>query len=135
MKRIEALVRPAALENIKEGLASAEVRGLTVSEARVFGCIQRRGVYRGSAHTLDFAPALKIEIVAFEALCQGSSKRWQIPRLAALAQSSCPVWSTRFGSEPTNTVRTHSDGQGLTSQKARVFSERLAKHRNLQRDG
>ena len=104
MKRIEALVRPAALENIKEGLASAEVRGLTVSEARVFGCIQRRGVYRGSAHTLDFAPALKIEIVAPEA---------HVPRiLEALAHSSAGGDSKVIVSSVVDAIRIRTNEHG-----------------------
>ena len=64
MKRIEAIIRPFQLDEMKDGLVSIGVRGMTVSEVRGFG--RQKGqtnLYRGTPYTVDFLPKLKIEIV------------------------------------------------------------------------
>jgi nitrogen regulatory protein P-II 1 len=64
MKRIEAIVRPHKLDEIKEALFDAGVKGMTVSEVKGFGRTGgRREVYRGSAYVVDFVPKVKLEIV------------------------------------------------------------------------
>jgi nitrogen regulatory protein P-II 1 len=65
MKKIEAIIKPFKLDEVKEGLAEIGVRGMTVSEVRGFG--RQRGhteVYRGAEYEVDFVPKLKLEIVA-----------------------------------------------------------------------
>jgi len=65
MKKIEAIIKPFKLEEVKEALTEAGVHGMTVSEVKGFG--RQKGhteIYRGSEYTVDFLPKVKIEIVA-----------------------------------------------------------------------
>jgi len=64
MKKIEAIIKPFKLDDVKEGLAEIGVQGMTVSEVRGFG--RQRGhteVYRGAEYEVDFVPKLKLEVV------------------------------------------------------------------------
>ena len=64
MKKIEAIIKPFKLEDVKEALAGVGVEGMTVSEVRGFG--RQKGhteIYRGSEYTVDFLPKIKIEVV------------------------------------------------------------------------
>ena len=63
MKLIIAIIKPFKLEEVKEGLASAGIEGMTVTEVKGFG--RQKGhteIYRGSEYTVDFLPKVKIEI-------------------------------------------------------------------------
>jgi nitrogen regulatory protein P-II 1 len=65
MKRIEAMIRPAKLDEVKEALSTIGISGMTISETKGFGRTGgKREVYRGSAYVVDFVPKVKIEIVA-----------------------------------------------------------------------
>ena len=69
MKRIEAVIRPSKLDEVKEALSEVGVKGMTVSEVKGFGRTGgRREVYRGSAYVVDFSPKVMIEIVAHDDL-------------------------------------------------------------------
>jgi nitrogen regulatory protein P-II 1 len=64
MKKIEAIIKPFKLDEVKEKLNAAGIQGMTVSEGRGFG--RQRGhteLYRGSEYVVDFLPKTKIEIV------------------------------------------------------------------------
>src|SRR5207249_5056649 len=64
MKKIEAIIKPFKLEDVKEALSSLGVEGMTVTEVKGFG--RQKGhteIYRGSEYTVDFLPKIKIEIV------------------------------------------------------------------------
>ncbi len=64
MKKIEAIIKPFKLNEVKEGLAAEGIQGMTVSEVKGFG--RQKGhteIYRGSEYTVDFLPKIKIEIV------------------------------------------------------------------------
>jgi nitrogen regulatory protein PII len=64
MKKIEAIIKPFKLEEVKEALANVGVQGMTVTEVKGFG--RQKGhteIYRGSEYTVDFLPNVKIEIV------------------------------------------------------------------------
>jgi len=64
MKKIEAVIKPFKLEDLKEGLASLGVKGMTVSEVKGFG--RQKGhseLYRGAEYTVDFVAKVKVEIV------------------------------------------------------------------------
>lgn len=64
MKKIEAIIKPFKLDEIKEGLTEIGVQGMTVSEVKGFG--RQRGhteIYRGAEYTVDFVPKLKLEVV------------------------------------------------------------------------
>ena len=67
MIKLECIIRPFKLEEVKEALSNVGVQGMTVSEVRGFG--RSRGhteLYRGSEYTIEFVPKLKIEIVVAE---------------------------------------------------------------------
>jgi nitrogen regulatory protein P-II 1 len=64
MKKIEAIIKPFKMEDVKEALAGIGVEGMTVSEVKGFG--RQKGhteIYRGSEYTVDFLPKLKLEVV------------------------------------------------------------------------
>lgn len=64
MKKIEAIIRPFKLDEIKEALLEEGVRGLTISEVRGYG--RQKGhkeTYRGSEYQIEFVPKIKIEVV------------------------------------------------------------------------
>ncbi|HGY5537914.1 MAG TPA: P-II family nitrogen regulator, partial [Prochlorococcus sp.] len=64
MKKVEAIVRPFKLEDVKLALVNAEIIGMTVSEVRGFG--RQKGQverYRGSEFTVEFLQKLKVEVV------------------------------------------------------------------------
>ncbi len=64
MIKIEAIVRPFALDDVKERLTALQIGGMTVSEVRGFGRTGgKREVHRGSAYVIDFVPKIKIEVV------------------------------------------------------------------------
>ena len=65
MKKIEAIIKPFKLEELKEALSNLGVKGMTISEVKGFG--RQKGhseVYRGAEYTVDFVPKIKLEIVA-----------------------------------------------------------------------
>ena len=65
MKKIEAILKPFKLDEVKESLSEIGVQGMTVTEIRGFGRTGgKEEVYRGSAYVIDFVPKVKIEIVA-----------------------------------------------------------------------
>jgi len=69
MKKIEAIIKPFKLEEVKEALGVVGVQGMTVSEVKGFG--RQKGhteIYRGSEYTVDFLPKIKIEIVLADSL-------------------------------------------------------------------
>jgi nitrogen regulatory protein PII len=75
MKKIEAIIKPFKLENVKEALTGMGIEGMTVSEVKGFG--RQKGhteIYRGSEYTVDFLPKLKIEIVLSDARVDGAVK-------------------------------------------------------------
>ena len=64
MKKIEAIIKPFKLEDVKAALSALGVQGMTVSEVKGFG--RQKGhteIYRGSEYTVDFLPKVKIEVV------------------------------------------------------------------------
>ncbi|MBL9139634.1 MAG: P-II family nitrogen regulator [Verrucomicrobiales bacterium] len=64
MKKIEAIIKPFKLEEVKDALGEAGIEGMTVSEVKGFG--RQKGhteIYRGSEYTVDFLPKIKIELV------------------------------------------------------------------------
>ncbi len=68
MKKIEAIVKPFKLEEVKDALAEVGVVGMSVSEVKGFG--RQKGhteIYRGSEYTVDFLPKVKIETVVADA--------------------------------------------------------------------
>ncbi len=68
MKKIEAVIKPFKLDEVKKALTQAGVQGLTVTEVRGFG--RQKGhkeQYRGTEYTIDFVPKVKIEVAVADA--------------------------------------------------------------------
>ena len=64
MKKIEAIIKPFKLEDVKDALEEAGIAGMTVTEVKGFG--RQKGhteIYRGSEYTVDFLPKVKLELV------------------------------------------------------------------------
>jgi nitrogen regulatory protein PII len=81
MKKIEAIIKPFKLEEVKEALADLGIEGMTVSEVKGFG--RQKGhteIYRGSEYTVDFLPKIKIEVVVADSALD--------PALSAIVKSA-----------------------------------------------
>jgi nitrogen regulatory protein PII len=68
MKKIEAIIKPFKLEEVKDSLAEIGIEGMTITEVKGFG--RQKGhteIYRGSEYTVDFLPKIKIELVVADA--------------------------------------------------------------------
>jgi nitrogen regulatory protein P-II 1 len=73
MKKIEAIIRPHLLENVKDALQSLGVQGMTISEVRGFG--RQKGhteMYRGSEYKVEFVPKIKLELVLDDEVTEGA---------------------------------------------------------------
>jgi nitrogen regulatory protein P-II 1 len=73
MKKIEAIIKPFKLNDVKEALNGIGILGMTVMEVKGFG--RQKGhteIYRGSEYTVDFLPKIKIETVLPEALVESA---------------------------------------------------------------
>lgn len=71
MKKIEAIIKPFKLDEVKEALTELGVQGMTVTEVKGFG--RQKGhkeVYRGAEYVVEFVPKVKIEVVVADALVQ-----------------------------------------------------------------
>jgi nitrogen regulatory protein P-II 1 len=69
MKKIEAIIKPFKLEDVKEALNKVGVQGLTVTEAKGYG--RQKGhteLYRGAEYVVDFLPKVKVEVVIEDSL-------------------------------------------------------------------
>ncbi len=64
MKKIEAIIKPFKLDDVKEALVAEEIEGMTISEVKGYGRQQGHSeLYRGAEYVVDFLPKVKIEIV------------------------------------------------------------------------
>lgn len=73
MKKIEAVIKPFKLEDVKDAISSLGVEGMTVLEVKGFG--RQKGhteIYRGSEYTVDFLPKIKIEVVLPDSMVAGA---------------------------------------------------------------
>src|SRR5471032_1080769 len=71
MKKVEAVIKPFKLDEVKEALHEIGIQGITVTEAKGFG--RQKGhteLYRGAEYVVDFLPKVKIEIVMDDALVE-----------------------------------------------------------------
>ncbi len=72
MKKIEAIIKPFKLEDVKSALAELGIQGLTITEVKGFG--RQKGhteIYRGSEYAVDFLPKIKVEVVLADAQVKG----------------------------------------------------------------
>lgn len=75
MKKIEAIIKPFKLDDVKESLRKIGVEGMTTTEVKGFG--RQKGhteIYRGSEYTVDFLPKVKIETVVADSLVDDAVK-------------------------------------------------------------
>jgi nitrogen regulatory protein P-II 1 len=80
MKKLEAIIKPFKLDEVKEALNAIGVQGITVSEVKGFG--RQKGhteLYRGAEYVVDFLPKIKLEIVAADDL---------VPKIVATIQTA-----------------------------------------------
>jgi len=73
MKKVEAIIKPFKLEEVKDALADLGIEGMTVSEVKGFG--RQKGhteIYRGSEYTVDFLPKIKIEVVLADSILENA---------------------------------------------------------------
>jgi nitrogen regulatory protein PII len=73
MKKIEAIIKPFKLEEVKDALSGVGIEGMTVSEVKGFG--RQKGhteIYRGNEYTVDFLPKIKLEIVLADSAVAGA---------------------------------------------------------------
>ncbi len=73
MKKIEAVIKPFKLEEVKDALAEVGIEGMTVAEVKGFG--RQKGhteIYRGSEYTVDFLPKIKLEVVVADDAVEGA---------------------------------------------------------------
>ncbi len=73
MKKIEAIIKPFKLEEVKDALGEIGIEGMTVTEVKGFG--RQKGhteIYRGSEYTVDFLPKIKLELVVSDALAESA---------------------------------------------------------------
>ena len=110
MKKIEAIIKPFKLEEVKDALGEIGVEGMTVSEVKGFG--RQRGhteIYRGSEYTVDFLPKIKLEIVVGDELLDSAVAaiiKPPRPGRSATARSSSPRLKRRFASALKKKART-----------------------------
>lgn len=71
MKKIEAIIKPFKLDDVKEGLGQLGITGMTVSEIKGFGRQKgHREIYRGAEYQVDFVPKIKIDMVIPDELAE-----------------------------------------------------------------
>src|ERR1043165_7556829 len=76
MKKVEAIIKPFKLDEVKEALHEVGIKGITVTEAKGFG--RQKGhteLYRGAEYVVDFLPKVKIEVVMEESMVDRKSTR------------------------------------------------------------
>ena len=111
MKKVEAIIKPFKLDEVKEALNEIGIQGITVSEVKGFG--RQKGhteLYRGAEYVVDFIPKIKMEIIVGD---DDRSPKWwkpskRPPRPAAsvTARFLSPPSMKWSGSEPANAVKT-----------------------------
>ena len=107
MKKIEAIIKPFKLDEVREALSEIGVTGLTVTEVKGFG--RQKGhteLYRGAEYVVDFLPKVKVEVIVARrrrstARSKRSSRR-RAPARSATARSSSPTSSRSCASAPAN---------------------------------
>ena len=106
MKKIEAIIKPFKLDEVKEALQEVGLQGITVTEAKGFG--RQKGhteLYRGAEYVVDFLPKVKIEIVLGDDMVEKAVEAIRAPPRpagSATARSSSPTSKKPSGSAPAN---------------------------------
>ena len=119
MKKIEAIIKPFKLDEVKEALQEVGLQGITVTEAKGFG--RQKGhteLYRGAEYVVDFLPKVKIEVVLADESSKAPSRRSARPprpAASATARSSSPTSRRWCASAPAKPASTPSDRSNFSS--------------------
>ena len=111
MKRIDAIIQPFKLDDVKAALTELGIVGMTVTEVKGFG--RQKGhteIYRGSEYTVDFLPKLKLELVVTEEQAGDAAKRSgprPPPERLGTAKYLLPPWKAPSASAPERPVPRH----------------------------
>ncbi len=108
MKKIEAIIKPFKLDDVKEALHAIGMQGMTVLEAKGFG--RQRGhteLYRGAEYVVDFLPKLKLELVIADDAVENA-----IDAISAAAQTGKIGDGKIFVSDVNETVRIRTGERG-----------------------
>lgn len=107
MKKIEAIIKPFKLDDVREALAEVGITGMTVTEVKGFG--RQKGhteLYRGAEYAVDFLPKVKIELVVTNALLEScvhairqTAQTGNIGDGKIFVSEVCQVWRIRTGEE------------------------------------
>ena len=112
MKKIEAIIKPFKLDEVKEALHEVGIQGITVLEAKGFG--RQKGhteLYRGAEYVVDFLPKVKIEVVVEESLSERVVDA--IQQAAQTAVSAMERSSSRRSTKPSGSNRGARRRRGL----------------------
>ena len=109
MKKIEAIIKPFKLDEVKEALHEIGVSGITVTEAKGFG--RQKGhteLYRGAEYVVDFLPKVKLEVVVADAIAERT-----VEAIAAAAQTGRIGDGKIFVSNVEEVIRIRTGETGL----------------------
>ena len=114
MKKVEAIIKPFKLDEVKDASPRSAIQGMTVTEVKGFGRTGgKKEVYRGSAYVVDFVPKVKVEIVVPDNHGQRRDRRHREERqdrhASATARSSSSPSTKPSASAPASAARTRSD--------------------------
>ena len=110
MKKVEAIIKPFKLDEVREALSELGVTGLTVTEVKGFG--RQKGhteLYRGAEYVVDFVPKVKVEVVVADSLVERAVEV-VVKARSATARFLSPAWSRRCVSAPASPATRRSDG-------------------------
>lgn len=109
MKKIEAIIRPFKLDEVKEALLELGVRGMTITEVRGYG--RQKGhkeTYRGNEYEIEFVPKIKIELVVEDNIAEKS-----IEAILKIAKTGQVGDGKIFVSEISDAIRIRTDESGI----------------------
>jgi len=108
MRKIEAIIKPFKLDEVKEGLQEVGIQGITVTEAKGFG--RQKGhteLYRGAEYVVDFLPKVKLEVVVEDSLAERA-----VEAILAAAKTGRIGDGKIFVSEVQETIRIRTGERG-----------------------
>ncbi len=111
MKKIEAIIRPFKLDEVKEALLEEGIRGLTITEVRGYG--RQKGhkeTYRGSEYQIEFVPKIKIEVIVDDNMTEKT-----VEAILKTAKTGQVGDGKIFISEVTDVIRIRTDESGSSA--------------------
>jgi nitrogen regulatory protein P-II 1 len=108
LKKIEAIIKPFKLDEVKEALNEIGIQGMTVSEVKGFG--RQKGhteLYRGAEYVVDFIPKIKLEIIIGDDIVTKVVETIEQPKTGRIGDGK--IFITRLGSRKNRTVKKADD--------------------------